>query len=437
METGEQHLVNPHPGSDEAGPEIAPGQEAPTPKRPPRFPAFDGLRAIAAITVVGVHTIFVSGYTTRHTQSWGRYTSRLEIGVAVFFLISGFLLYRPFTVSHFAKSERASSRAFWIRRLLRIVPAYWLALFVATTVLHAGPSMGPGGWKAYAAHYLFLQIYFPSQDLHGITAAWSLCVEMSFYLFIPFYAWWIGRRRERYSTRKMLQVEMIGVLVLIAISLTWRTLLFAVIGQGHPYARLATIWLPANIDMFALGMMLAILSAWFHHEDREPRFFSHPTFPWISWAMAGFCFWLVSNLGLPVLPLYIASDIELLRQTLYELFAFFLLLPAVFGPQHKGLIRKGLQLWPVAALGVISYGIYLWHEIWIYELIKTSHFPLLASPIVPFFLATMVLTIASSSISYFGLEKPMLRLKNSFGWFSGQRRKPPEPVIVEPPPPVS
>ncbi len=56
--------------------------------------------------------------------------------------------------------------------------------------------IGPGGWKAYASHYLFLQIYFPSQDLKGISAAWSLCVEMTFYLFIPLYAALIGRRRR-------------------------------------------------------------------------------------------------------------------------------------------------------------------------------------------------------------------------------------------------
>ncbi|MGA2521568.1 MAG: acyltransferase family protein, partial [Acidimicrobiales bacterium] len=62
--------------------------------RPRRFPCFDGLRAMAAVLVVMVHTAFDSGLTNR--SSLGIYTARLEIGVAVFFLISGFLLYRPF-----------------------------------------------------------------------------------------------------------------------------------------------------------------------------------------------------------------------------------------------------------------------------------------------------------------------------------------------------
>ncbi len=420
---GEHHLLNPLPGSHEAGQEINPGPESATPKRPPRFPSFDGLRAIAAITVVGVHTAFVSGLTPKHRHGIGLYTARLEIGVAVFFLISGFLLYRPFVVAHLSKAPRPGTRSFWVRRILRIVPAYWVALFFATTVFSAGPGIGPGGWKAYVIHYLFLQIYFQHQNLTGISAAWSLCVEMSFYLFIPLYAWWIGRKRELWSATKMLTYELGGVVVLIAISFIYRIILLQVIGQHGIYARLAMVWLPANLDLFGLGMALAIVSAWFHHQDFEPKIFSHRAFPWVSWILSMGCFVAVANIGLPTLPIYIPSTIELLRQTLYGGFAFFLLLPAVFGPPHRGLIRRGLQLWPVAALGVISYGIYLWHEIWIYEVLHWGGYQLFDIEFFWFFFAVLALTIASASISYFGLEKPMLRLKRYFSWFDSPRTK--------------
>jgi len=110
--------------------------------RPPRFPAFDGLRAIAALTVVAVHTSFIAGLTPRN-PAVGRYTGRLEIGVAVFFLISGFLLYRPFVVAHLSAAPKPRTGAFWLRRILRIVPAFWLVLFIETHVLHAGPGLGP------------------------------------------------------------------------------------------------------------------------------------------------------------------------------------------------------------------------------------------------------------------------------------------------------
>jgi len=400
----------------EQPPVIESGVEPPAPRRPPRFPAFDGLRAIAAVTVVGVHVAFVSGLTPRARTGVGMYTARLEIGVSVFFLISGFLLYRPFVVAHLAGVRKPRTGAFWLRRLLRIVPAYWLALFITTSVLHAGPGIGPGGWKAYASHYLFLQIYFPSQDLRGITAAWSLCVEMTFYLFIPLYAALLGRRRSRRTDAQTLRLELAGLVVMLAVSYGWR--LFILRFQAHtPYYRLATVWLPAYLDLFALGMGLAVVSAWMHHRDHETAWLGTRWFPWVAWACALTCFWAVSNIGSPVIPVYFESYLDIARQTLYSLFAFFLLLPAVFGPQGRGGIRRFLQWWPMASLGVVSYGIYLWHETWIYRILGAGGFHDFTLEFWAFFVAVLGLTIITASVSYFVLEKPALRLKNSIAWW--------------------
>ena len=410
-------LINHRPGSHEAGAEITAGLEDPAPKRPPRFPAFDGLRAIAAVTVVAVHTSFVSGITPRHRSSIGAYTSRLEIGVAVFFLISGFLLYRPFAVANIAGTPSPNPRTVWVRRLLRIIPAYWLALFVLTTVFQAGDGMGPGGWWAYVCHYALLQIYFPVQFTHGIPAAWTLCIEMSFYLFIPLYGLAMHRLRKTRDPLAMLKVEIWSILGLIALSFLWRLTILQFVGEGNSVVRAARTWLPGNLDLFGLGMMLGVLSAWWHHRDAEPKLFSHRAFPWVSWALALYCFWQVSNLGLPVLPVYTPSTIEILRQTLYGLFGLFLLAPAVFGPQHQGLIRRFLQLWPMAALGVISYGIYLWHETFIYQWLNWGHFRLFDINDALFFSLVLGSAIAAATLSYFILEKPVLRLKSRFGWF--------------------
>ena len=131
---------------------------------PRQFPCFDGLRAIAVVLVLLLHTAWISGFTLR--SSLGIYTARLEIGVSIFFLISGFLLYRPFVLSHLTGERSPNTRRFWQRRLLRIVPAYWLALTVLTYGFHL-VSLGPG-WQGVVSHYLFLQIYFPTQVFSGI-----------------------------------------------------------------------------------------------------------------------------------------------------------------------------------------------------------------------------------------------------------------------------
>ena len=68
------------------------------------FPCFDGYRALAAGAVLLLHVGVASGFAFRHA-GLGRYVFRLDVGVAVFFLISGFLLYRPFAAAHLAGGE--------------------------------------------------------------------------------------------------------------------------------------------------------------------------------------------------------------------------------------------------------------------------------------------------------------------------------------------
>ncbi len=312
-----------------------------------------------------------------------------------------------------------------MRRLLRIVPAYWVALFVTTTILHAD-GMGPGGWSAYVSHYLFAQIYIPAQALGGITQAWTLSVEMSFYLLLPLYALYIGRNAARRTPNQRLVREVSFLLVLVVISLAWRFwVLSNQLGHGAVFSAM-TVWLPAELDLFALGMLLAVLSGWAHLRDAEPRWMSAGWFPWASWLLAAVCFVGVSHLGLPRAALYTKTYADISRQTLYGAFAFFLLLPAVFGPQDRGLVRRFLRSWPMASLGAISYGLYLWHQTLLSELVK--YYPRLFGMKVFFNVAFWGMfgevfgaTIVVAALSYFIVEKPALRAKRFFAWFSSPR----------------
>jgi peptidoglycan/LPS O-acetylase OafA/YrhL len=371
------------------------------------------LRAIAAITVVGVHSAFVSGLTPRD-PAIGIYTARLEAGVAVFFLISGFLLYRPFVVAHLRGAPKPATGAFWLRRCLRIVPAYWVAL-TASFLLLGRATIGPGGWKAYLSHYLFAQIYFPDQRLHGLTQAWTLCVEMSFYLALPLYAAAIGARRARRGPRRRLGAEVFGLVALVGVSVAWRLFVYAH-GPNSLSAAMA-VWLPAELDLFALGMGLAVISAW-TREWGEPRWLSYAAVPWISWALAGVTFWGIAHLGTPILPDYVQSDLDLARQTLYGLFALFLLAPAVFGPQDRGLVRRFLCSWPMASLGAISYGIYLWHQTWIDRVLAhLGPHSLFNLEFWALFFGVLGASIVAASLSYFIVERPALRLKRRVDWW--------------------
>src|SRR4051812_27260591 len=152
-------------------PEAAPDALRPPPGNP-RFPAVDGLRALAALMVLVGHTSFLSGFNGRGQV--GAVLSRFDLGVALFFIISGFLLYRPFVSARMDGRSAPGVLRYGRRRLLRIVPAYWLAL----TVLAIWPGLGGDVFGHVPVYYLFLQNLRIEWLQGGITTAWSLCVEM-------------------------------------------------------------------------------------------------------------------------------------------------------------------------------------------------------------------------------------------------------------------
>ena len=379
------------------------------------FAGFDGLRAIAALTVVGVHTAFASGFTSKHPVL-GRYTSRLEIGVSVFFVISGFLLYRPFAVDHFGGKAAPARRTFWTRRVKRIVPAYWVAFLVVSYVLHDDTVRH--SWDAPFVYLGFAQIYFPHYIVSGIDQAWSLCTEMTFYLMLPLYAAVLARGRR--TPDRQLRAEGAGLAVLVAISFAYRIPVLLAAPKGaaalsHPSVTQAMpSWLPGYLDQFALGMLLAVASAYWAAQSRRPAALWHPATPWVSWGLAVVAFIAVSNIGLSVKPLDAAAlGPSLLRQTLYGAFGFFLVLPAVFGPQDHGAVRRLLTWRPVALVGVVSYGVYLWHEAFMYTFLSWFGPGLFHYPWGAMLALVTILAVAAATLSYRLVERPVLRYHRS------------------------
>jgi len=217
---------------------------------------------------------------------------------------------------------------------------------------------------------------------------------------------------------------LVGLAVLVVVSEVWKIVVFA-----HPSGQQtgAGTWLPAQLDLFAAGMLFALASAHWSGPRREPAVLGRASVPWLCWAAAAVCYWAVSTrIGLPRIPVYQSSLGEALgRQVLYGAFAFFLLVPAVFGPQDQGLVRRVLRSRPAVALGVVSYGIYLWHETWMLKVLDWLHRPLFTVSFLKLTAAVTVLAVVSAALSYVVVEQPFQRL--------GRRRRPPRPPAVEPP----
>jgi peptidoglycan/LPS O-acetylase OafA/YrhL len=180
-------------------------------------------------------------------------------------------------------------------------------------------------------------------------------------------------------------------------------------------------------------MLLAVLSVWYSLHHNEPGWLGHRIMPWASWIGAGLAFVWVSHVVTDHDILYfVLPRVNLERQFLYGVVAFLLLLPAVFGPPDQTLIRKFLRCWPVASVGVISYGIYLWHLNLMDQFLKWADWNPLTTPIWLLSVVVLGITIGVASISYFGLERPLLRLKNRLGWWS-RRVNPTLPTPSESP----
>lgn len=157
--------------------------------------------------------------------------------------------------------------------------------------------------------------------------------------------------------------------------------------------------------------------------------------PWASWLGAALAFVAVSHVVTDHSILYfVLPRVNLERQALYGLFAFLLLLPAVFGPQDRSLIRRLLRSWPMASLGVISYGIYLWHLDLISQVEEWVGWHVGSIPYWQLAGLVLAVTVAIASASYFGLERPVLRLKGRISWWDRTAGPVPE---APPAPPVT
>jgi peptidoglycan/LPS O-acetylase OafA/YrhL len=204
------------------------------------LPALEGMRACAAIGVVITHVAFQTGHTTWTT---GRLLGRLDLAVAVFFALSGFLLWR----GHAAAARglrRVPPTGHYLRsRLVRIMPGYLVAVVV---ILSLFPDAN-ADLTVWLANLTLTQIYVPLTLTSGLTQMWSLSVEVSFYLALPLLA--CAARRLPVRAR-------IPVILAVALaSFGWGLIPFSV-----PFGVNPLTWPPAYFSWFAAGMLLAELS---------------------------------------------------------------------------------------------------------------------------------------------------------------------------------
>lgn len=380
---------------------------------PDRFPTFEGLRALCALAIVAFHAGTFTGLTGPGGSAAGAWVRHLNVGVSVFFVLSALLLYRPFVVAHLRDEAGPRLLPYLARRAVRIYPAYWAALFVTAVVLDQAVL---GDWWGKLRFYSLTQIYWGDTALGGLPQAWSLCTEVSFYLVLP--AWAALVARVGGSAERRRRAHLLGCLAWYVGGLGFRAALRA---GDHA---LGYAWLPANTDLFALGMVLAVVSAGATTGTREPGGLWRTLGEWpaVAWLAALCTFWAVTEMGFPFEFLQTPTvGEELGRQVLFGVIAVLLVAPGVVGPQDQGVVRRLLTARPLWALGVVSYGIYLWHISVLVEVDDrlrpapgvdgvagvSSWWALVA-------VSTVIATVVAAA-SWFALERPTIRWVRRIG----------------------
>lgn len=342
------------------------------------IPGLDGIRCFAVMIVTIAHC----GY--EHIIPGG-------MGVTIFFFISGFLITRLLLAETEAK-ERVNLKNFYIRRFLRLLPAYFTLIIVTALVLFAN-GLAPKLWEWITALTYTMNYYYAYLGFTGEARVapwehlWSLAVEEHFYFFFPLLV--VAFRK---SLDKLMYI-LVGVCVA---ALAWRFVTFSVLGWPYTYNYVAT---ETRFDSIAWGCLLSI---WLH---------LRPNSEWQKrlTGVVPFCIG-----GAFILASLLIRD-ETFRATARYTFIGIGLFLGVLNLYYLQLLKpivSLLEIKPIAWIGRVSYGLYLWHMpviawVAVYTPLETgtASFTLVATA------ASLIIT----AISYYAVERPVIGLRKKYG----------------------
>lgn len=389
-----------------------------------RLAGIEGLRGIAAISVLFYHL----GLAASDQVLAGPVDLLLTLcdqGLTLFFVLSGFLLFRPFATTLMEGKPLPSIPRYARNRLLRIYPAY-VAVF-AVTALIVGTAFVKGSTHGLGpdnigrltdplqiiANLMLVQMLIPPFVMTGLPVSWSLTAELSFYLVLPLIALSAtGLIRRGARKTAVLAGFPIGM-VAVGISLTlWgyrATLALSPVAAadftfGQKWTAVLLRSFLGQADLFGYGMIAAVVVTVLH--ERGVHRVSRGS--------------KVSLLAAAVLVE--AVGFTVLRPLLGNLsgIAAALILLAVVLPssRHGGAnsVARVLEWLPFRFTGLISYSIYLWHLPIILWLI--SHHLMFGSNArsIPLNgLMVLVLALPLSALTYYLIERPAMRLKKPTG----------------------
>jgi peptidoglycan/LPS O-acetylase OafA/YrhL len=345
------------------------------------LPAVEGMRACAAIGVVITHVAFQTGHSVGVD---GRLFGRFDLAVAVFFALSGFLLWRGHAAAARGLGSRPSTGHYLRSRVVRIMPAYLVAVVVILTLL---PDADHPNLTVWLANLSLTQVYVPLTLTHGLTQMWSLSVEVTFYLALPILA--------LLAARLPVGARVPAIAVLGVASWFWGWIPFAAPAGVNPLN-----WPPAFFSWFAAGMLLA---EWVHSPIGWPHRLARRR---VLMAVVVVVAYLVaaSPLAGPAGLVPSSAAQFTVKTAMGALVAAGLVAPLVLDRPDTGHRLLGTR--PMVTLGRWSYGIFIWHLAAL-----TMVFPVIGEfsfrgRMPEVLVLTLIFAIAIAAVSYALVESP-------------------------------
>jgi peptidoglycan/LPS O-acetylase OafA/YrhL len=351
-----------------------------------RLDALDGLRGIAALGVLVLH-VWMFSYGDQHKPPKGflDFTlGELRLGVQLFFVLSGFLIFRPFVAAALDGARRVPSlKRYIIRRAARILPGYWLALGASFFLLRhldhpmqVDPALLP-------VFLVFAQNHFEETIKHLDPPMWTLAIEVSFYATLPL---------AGLVAVKLCRARRAALLALTLL-ITAAGALSTILAYTHTWPEtLSTSLLPHLVE-FGAGMTVAVL---LHGRRLDARRAAPLLLAGVVIVIVN-SWWHATGVG--------SKDVRSLIGDAPGIAGLAMIIATlVAGPWRATLLARGPAKW----LGSISYGVYLIHFPVIVFLRMTERWPE-GDHLGRQLLTVMAITLPAATLSWFLVEKPAIR----------------------------
>lgn len=395
----------------------------------PNVPAADGLRGLAALGVVCYHVIYAAGRPRLGSDLIRNLFVSGYMGVDFFFVLSGFLLFLPVA----NRGEFGSTKNYALRRTVRILPAYYLAV-IFTQVFDARLVKVPldyplgthRGLESLLLHLSFLQHnlgpalgFSEGFGVNGVV--WTLSIEVLFYLVLPFVA-------VRYFRRPFL-----GLGLALGLAGVWRALAARLWLPLPHWPGLAVPSLtrsilitqfPTYLAHFAAGMTAAWIFVRFRRDHiNVPAWFAVAAqalgLAGVIWGMAAAGHRDIAGT---------TGALEHWSSTTPVALSFSLLLLATA-------LAPPWAQWPatnpaVRRLGDISYGVYLWHLLFIGFALQSLHWTPAGTTaaFVRMFGFAFTGAVVAGSLSYYLMERPLIHWARRRSQLRDRRPRPALPA---------